>query len=86
MERSVTKNKMEMENRLNAHILSAYPVDGEVAFVTDGKLGVYDSDQKWSNEFTLQIGGQFQSQADHHISSIFELKKSRALITGFEIL
>lgn len=75
VERSVAKNKLEMESYLNAHILSSYSFDGKVAFVTDGKLGVYNSDQKWGNEFTLQIGGQIQTQADHHILTVFELKR-----------
>jgi hypothetical protein len=74
VERSVGRDKSRTENYLKAHVLVLYAASGKALFVTDGKLGVYDSGHNWRNEFTLATGERFQAQPDHHASSNFEIK------------
>ena len=74
VERTAGRDKSRTENYLKAHVLLMYPVSGRTLFVTDGKLGVYDSGHNWRKEFTLATGEGFQAQPDHHASSHFDIK------------
>lgn len=75
VERTVDQNRAWTEHYLNKHILAVSFSSGRVAFVTDGEVGIFDKDTHWQKEFTLINGQSFQSQPDHHASSIFELKE-----------
>jgi hypothetical protein len=73
IEKTVDKNAVGTVSYLNVHVISLSLNSDQVAFETDGEIGVRDSSGTWQNKFILVKGQKFWSQPDHHASSSFEV-------------
>jgi len=78
VERSVGKNQSAITSFLNAHIVELRKTSAKVAVLSDGKLGIYEVGERWSNRFVLGMGDRFRTQPDHHVATFFTIQQVNA--------